>query len=144
MAKSDASEILRRTNIVKKFILKGITPAEIVKYCEKEFSISSVQSYEYIKKARAVIKEDMDMLGIATMTWHTGARIDLMTHMIADKDYVGALKVLQDLAKLQGLYAATVVRFDIADAAKRMADKYNLSYDEIASKYKEITGEVLN
>jgi len=144
MSKADASESLKRTNIVKDLILNGIAPSEIVKYCEKEFNISSVQSYEYIKKARVVIKEDMDLLGVTTMSWHTGSRIDLMSKMIADKDYIGALKVLQDLAKLQGLYSATVVKVDLVGATKRMAEKYNLDYDKIAANYKEITGEVLN
>ena len=144
MSKADASESSKRTIIVKKLILNGITPSEIIKYCQNKFDIGSDQTYKYIRKARALIKEDMDLLGVTTMSWHTGSRIDLMSKMIADKDYIGALKVLQDLAKLQGLYSATVVKVDLVGATKRMAEKYNLDYDKIAENYKEITGEVLN
>lgn len=141
--KADKAESFRRTHIVKKLLLDGESPTRIIEYCKAKFGVQEGQAYNYMKKAHEIIEEDSHLSGVADTAWHLMSRMEIYNKQIKAGDLADALRTLRDMAQLQGLYAPAEMNINIADAARRMAEKYNVPFEEIAAQYKEISGKPL-
>ena len=98
--------------------MQGFSSADIVRQCTTQWSITERQGYKYIKQAyrlfRAQVEKDVD----TQKELHVQSRLKLYRELkdkSLGKSAGVALSILQDIAKLQGLY---VEKIDHTNAGK--------------------------
>lgn len=91
-----------RVHQVKKFLLEGSHRADILQFCAETWKIENRQADTYIQEARAMIRDDMQSMGLADAEWHIASRLHIYSRAAEINDYPTALRVLDSLAKIQG------------------------------------------
>jgi hypothetical protein len=108
--KSTKAEVMKRVEEVFKLRLGGAEFADIVQYAsapEQNWTVSQRQLWNYIAAADRLVKERFDAKAEHLLNRHLLQRRTLYAHAMGAGDFRTALAVLQDEAKLEGLYPAT-------------------------------------
>jgi len=108
--KSTKAVVAQRVNEVLKLRLGGAEFLDIREYAaapEQAWGVSDTQLWRYIREADALCKEHFDAKAEHLLTRHLLQRRTLYAHAMGAGDFRTALAVLQDEAKLEGLYPAT-------------------------------------
>lgn len=103
-SKGAHGEVEARIHQVKGWLLDGREPFDIVQSAAQSWGVAERQSRAYISRAREILSDEAEASGLCSYAWHLGARLRLYAKCEQGQDYPAALKVLHDLAKLQGLY----------------------------------------
>jgi hypothetical protein len=110
--KSSKAEVLKRVEEVFKLRLGGAEFHDIREYAaapEQAWGVSDTQLWRYIKAADALVKERFDAKAEHLLARHLLQRRHLYAHAMGAGDFGTALRVLQDEAKLEGLYRPTKI-----------------------------------
>lgn len=115
---ADKGEKLKRIRIIQEYLVLGKNPKDIVSQVAVQWDITPRMARYYVNKAfedfRSMSGKDLETL----RGYHITARMKLLDWaMETDKRKPFALDVLQDMAKLQGLYVA---KHDITSDGKEM------------------------
>jgi hypothetical protein len=108
--KSTKVVVAQRVNEVLKLRLGGAEFLDIREYAaapEQAWGVSDTQLWRYIREADALCKEHFDAKAEHLLNRHLLQRRTLYAHAMGAGDFRTALAVLQDEAKLEGLYPAT-------------------------------------
>lgn len=101
---ADESEVIARVGQCAKWVIAGWSPAEIqTEGCER-WSVGERQVREYVARAREQIDDEARALGLATPGWHVATRMKIYAESMRVGDFSAAIRAVNDLAKLQGLY----------------------------------------
>jgi hypothetical protein len=110
--KSSKAEVLKRVEEVFKLRLGGAEFADIREYAaapEQAWGVSDTQLWRYIKAADRLVKDRFDAKADHLLARHLLQRRQLYAHAMGAGDFGTALRVLQDEAKLEGLYPPTKI-----------------------------------
>lgn len=115
---ADKGEKLKRIRIIQEYLVLGKNPKDIVSQVAVQWDITPRMARYYVNKAfedfRSMSGKDLETM----RGYHITARMKLLDWaMETDKRKPFALDVLQDMAKLQGLYVA---KHDITSDGKEM------------------------
>lgn len=115
---ADKGEKLKRIRIIQEYLVLGKNPKDIVSQVAVQWDITPRMARHYVNLAfedfRSMSGKDLETL----RGYHITARMKLLDWaMESDKRKPFALDVLQDMAKLQGLYVA---KHDITSDGKEM------------------------
>lgn len=102
--KADNAEKLRRIRTIQEWLLQGHSSTQIVATITSKWDLSERQGYRYVSDAYGQFKEDTKEKSKARKAYHLAARQRLLQKVL-DRDPGLALKVLQDMGKLEGMYA---------------------------------------
>jgi hypothetical protein len=108
--KSSKVEVQKRVEEVFKLRLGGAEFADIVQFAsapEQNWSVAARQIWNYIAAADKLVKQRFDARAEHLLNRHLLQRRTLYAHALGAGDFRTALAVLQDEAKLEGLYPAT-------------------------------------
>jgi hypothetical protein len=108
--KSSKAEVLRRVEEVFRLRLGGAEFSDILQHAsapEQNWGVSDRQLWNYIAAADRLMKERFDAKAEHLLARHLLQRRQLYAHAMGAGDFRTALAVLQDEAKLEGLYPAT-------------------------------------
>jgi hypothetical protein len=108
--KSTKAEVFKRVEEVFKLRLGGAEFADIREYAtapERSWNVSDSQLWRYIAAADRLVQERFDARAGHLLARHLLQRRTLYAHALGAGDFRTALAVLQDEAKLEGLYPAT-------------------------------------
>ena len=111
-------EKVKRIRVVQEYLILGKNPKDIVNQISSAWDITPRMATFYVNKAfedfKAMTGKDVESL----RGYHISARMKLLDWaMDSDKRKPFALDVLQDMAKLQGLY---VHKTDITSGGEKM------------------------
>jgi hypothetical protein len=107
--KSTKAEVQKRVEEVFKLRLGGAEFADIVQYAaapEQDWGVSERQLWNYLRAADQLVKDRFDARAEHLLNRHILQRRTLYAHAMGAGDFRTALAVLQDEAKLEGLYPA--------------------------------------
>jgi hypothetical protein len=110
--KSSKAEVLKRVEEVFKLRLGGAEFHDIRDYArapEQAWNVSDSQLWRYIAAADKLVKERFDAKAEHLLARHLLQRRQLYAHAMGAGDFGTALRVLQDEAKLEGLYPPTKI-----------------------------------
>jgi hypothetical protein len=105
--KSTSAEVRKRVEAVFNLRLGGAEFADIVQYAsarEQGWGVSERQLWNYVRAADQLVKERFDARAEHLLNRHLLQRRTLYAHAMGAGDFRTALAVLQDEAKLEGLY----------------------------------------
>jgi hypothetical protein len=105
--KSTKAETAARVEEVFKLRLGGAEFADIRQFAsapEQQWNVSDRQLWRYIQAADKLVKERFDAKAEHLLARHLLQRRTLYAHAMGAGDFRTALAVLQDEAKLEGLY----------------------------------------
>lgn len=103
-ARGTKIEIEARVQQVRKFLLEGKSSIDIGSYGSESWNLSSRQTRKYIRRAAKEISKSLEDDFICTLEFHIDARKNLLAYATHISDFKLALSILQDIAKLSGLY----------------------------------------
>jgi hypothetical protein len=133
--KSTKAVVAQRVNEVLKLRLGGAEFLDIREYAaapEQAWGVSDTQLWRYIREADALCREHFDAKAEHLLTRHLLQRRTLYAHAMGAGDFRTALAVLQDEAKLEGLYPPTKVAPTTPDGQQAWAPALkDLSDDEL-------------
>ena len=106
-----ATEIafLARVDEVQTFILSGMENHKIVQIISEKHGIGERQTRNYIRKVRARLEEFSEKMRPGMFAEHIAVRRNLRLKALSEKNYQLALQIVQDEARLWGLYAPTKI-----------------------------------
>jgi hypothetical protein len=105
--KSTKAEVMKRVEEVFKLRLGGAEFADIREYArapEQSWNVSDSQLWRYVAAADQLVKARFDARAEHLLNRHLLQRRTLYAHAMGAGDFRTALAVLQDEAKLEGLY----------------------------------------
>jgi hypothetical protein len=112
MPRSSKVETERRVEQVYKMLLGGATFPDIREFgCapEQQWDVSDTQIRRYMTAAHQLIRERFEAKADYSFNRHMLRREQLFAHAMGAGDFGTALRVLQDEAKLEGLYPPTKI-----------------------------------
>jgi hypothetical protein len=110
--KSTLAEVRRRVYEVLKLRLGGAEFADLREYAlapEQRWDVSDGQLWRYVRAADRLCKRQFDAKAEHLLARHLLQRRQLYAHAMGAGDFRTALAVLQDEAKLEGLYPPTKI-----------------------------------
>lgn len=111
-------EKLKRIRIIQEYLVLGKNPKDIIVQVSNQWDITPRMASNYVKSAFDDFKNISSNNIEALRGYHVQARLKLLDwSMDNDKRKAFALDVLQDLAKLQGLY---VHKHDITSDGEKL------------------------
>jgi hypothetical protein len=122
--KATKVEVTKRIEEVFKLRLGGAEFADIVQFAaapEQQWNVHERQIWNYIAAADKLIKERFDARAEHLLNRHLLQRRTLYAHAMGAGDFRTALAVLQDEAKLEGLYPATKIAPTTPDGTQQYA-----------------------
>jgi hypothetical protein len=117
MAKSTRAEIEARIGEVYKLLLRRDSYRTIVRYGSTKWGVSSRQIDDYIAQARDRLREDATADRLDALAEHLALRKDLYNQAYKAKQWMTGFMILQDEAKLTGLYFSLQDHLKVAIAA---------------------------
>jgi hypothetical protein len=134
--KSTKAVVARRVSAVLMLRLGGAEFPDIREYAnapEQGWDVSDSQLWRYVRAADALCKDYFDARAEHLLNRHLLQRRTLYAHAMGAGDFRTALAVLQDEAKLEGLYPPTKVAPTTPDGQQAWAPALEgLSDDELA------------
>ncbi len=118
-----SDEMRRRLAAVQQWINDGRTTAEMVDAARQQWGISQGHAYQYIRQATVAAGGGRPRgRGKVRRAYHIALRQKLLATVVDDNPAM-ALKILQDMAQMEGLYATkpTTARKD-ADGGEKPAE----------------------
>jgi hypothetical protein len=112
VGKASKAEVAKRVEEVFRLRLGGAEFADILQHAsapEQAWGVSERQLWNYIAAADRLIKERFDAKAGHLLARHLLQRRQLYAHAMGAGDFRTALAVLQDEAKLEGLYPPTKI-----------------------------------
>lgn len=97
-------ELQKRIRNVQEWILKGESTSDMVVSMVDMWKVSERTAFRYLADAYKTFKEDNSPKLKASKAYHIAARKRLLKATM-DNDPATALKVLQDMGKIEGIYA---------------------------------------
>ena len=97
-------EIAQRLQAVKELILSGVSYSNIMRKIADEYSLSERQARHIISQAGNSIKDDSEQTGLCNLAFHLESRRKLIEKCYQLGEIGTALKILRDMALLQGYY----------------------------------------
>lgn len=111
-------EKVKRIRLIQEDLINGIVPAKIVEKYSDEWSLTERMINHYIKTAFDDFKKLSGQNIDSIRGFHLQARMGLLEFAMSKEKYkTFALDVLQDMAKLQGLY---VHKHDITSDGEKL------------------------
>jgi hypothetical protein len=110
--KSNQAEVAQRVEEVFKLRLGGAEFADIRQFAsapEQQWDVSDRQLWRYIQAADRLVQKRFDAKAEHLLARHLLQRRQLYAHAMGAGDFGTALRVLQDEAKLEGLYPPTKI-----------------------------------
>ncbi len=110
--KSTKAEVAQRVEEVFRLRLGGAELADIRQFAsapEQQWDVSDRQLWRYIRAADRLVKRRFDARAEHLLARHCLQRRLLYAHAMGAGDFGTALRVLQDEAKLEGLYPPTKI-----------------------------------
>jgi hypothetical protein len=110
--KSTKAEVRQRVEEVFKLRLGGANFPDILQYAsapEQAWGVSERQIWNYIKAADQLLLERFDAKAPHLLNRHLLQRNQVYAHAMGAGDFRTALAILQDEAKLEGLYPPTKI-----------------------------------
>jgi hypothetical protein len=149
--KSSKVEVRKRVEEVFKLRLGGAEFADVVQYAsapEQNWGVSERQLWNYIAAADKLVKERFDARAEHLLHRHLLQRRTLYAHAMGAGDFRTALAVLQDEAKLEGLYPATKTELTGKDggplqwaaALKDVSDEELTVMARLAERARQVAG----
>jgi hypothetical protein len=108
--KADNATIGKRVSVIYTLILQGWHSADIVRSLSEQWELTGRQIENYIAKARKLIEKSADERREAAFERHLAARALLYK---TTKDERLKLKILQDEAKMMGLYPVKKREYEV-------------------------------
>ena len=105
MLKKDYSSISDRTYTVMNMLSKGFSRKSVHNYLEKTYGIAYRQRCRVIKEALEFMKEDTKASVEEFRALNNSRLDDLYEKTIKDKDYGNAIKTVDLVNKMNGVYA---------------------------------------
>lgn len=136
MAKSTKLETWRRVETVRLLILKGVSTRQIVQSVTQTFGVKDRMAFRYIALAREAINDVVAENRDTIYAEHIAARRDLRRRARDSGNEHLELSVLQDEAKLFGLYPS--VKHDITSGGKPIALPTDVTDAERADRVKRL------
>lgn len=103
--RSSKAEVQRRVSLCIEMLTLGAEFKDLVEYGEKQgWGVKKGAVFKYLEAAYAYIKKTVDRDRDRVLSLHERQRRRLFSLAMAAGKYELALLILQDLAKLQGLY----------------------------------------
>ena len=138
MIKSNKIEKEKRVRIVQEWILQDHITTDIVDNCVAKWGISDRQAMRYIKDADNAFARITEKKLERRLNYHIQRRKKLLRDMSKDlrntpEGTRAQQKVLEDIAKLEGLYIA---RIDHTTMGKEIVTASEDAIRELASKLK--------
>jgi hypothetical protein len=101
MKKADKNESRMRTEQIRDWLLEGLLHWRICENARQMWDISEAQVYRYMQKSYALLEKERD-----PQDHHRryAIRFDMLKKALAEGDHDLALKIIQDLDKLEGYY----------------------------------------
>jgi hypothetical protein len=112
MPRSTKAETEQRVEQVYKMLLGGATFPDIREFAvapEQQWDVSDTQIRRYMTAAYQLIRERYQAKADYSFNLHMLRREQLLAHAMGAGDFGTALRVLQDAAKLEGLYPPTKI-----------------------------------
>jgi len=94
----------KRVLIVQQWLIEGVRSPIIVKNIKEQWGISESQAYKYIDLAWQGFAEKYMKDRDALLAFHIAARINLFRKAYEREHWGVCRSILEDIAKLQGLY----------------------------------------
>jgi hypothetical protein len=110
--RSSKAVVLQRVEAVFKMRLGGAELHDLREFAdapEQQWNVSDTQLRRYISAADKLMKERIDAKADHLLSRHLLQRRALYAHALGAGDFATALRVLQDEAKLEGLYPPTKI-----------------------------------
>lgn len=105
--KSTNLELDKRIRVVQEWMMQGFSSADIVRQIIVKYDLKERQAYKYIRKAYEAFREQAEKDIEARKQYHIQSRLKLFRDLkdkTSSKPAGTALAILQDIAKLEGLY----------------------------------------
>ena len=102
----------RRYAIVERLILEGKPTPAIVQTITKSWGIKQRQAYNYVNMVWDGFAKKYERSHDKILGFHIMARVNLFRKAYDDRQYYVCKQILEDLAKLQGLYVNKVAFTD--------------------------------
>src|SRR5262245_45284320 len=129
-------EVMRRVEEVFRLRLGGAEFHDILQHAaapEQNWGVAERQIWNYIAAADKLMKERFDAKAEHLLARHLLQRRQLYAHAMGAGDFGTALRVLQDEAKLEGLYPPTKIAPTTPDGQQAWAPALqDASDDELA------------
>ncbi|PKN16501.1 MAG: hypothetical protein CVU66_00695 [Deltaproteobacteria bacterium HGW-Deltaproteobacteria-23] len=109
--KSSNLELEKRLRVVQEWLMQGYDTPDIVRQITTKWEVTERQAYKYIEKAFEEFKARSERRMEFLRAYHTSTRKKLFRDLAAKNTPEGAkaaLSILQDIAKLDGLYVEKV------------------------------------
>jgi hypothetical protein len=122
--KATKAEVRKRVSEVLKLRLGGAEFHDIREYAaapERAWGLSDSQLWRYISAADKLCKDYFDAKADHLLARHLLQRRQLYAHAMGAGDFATALRVLQDEAKLEGLYPPTKIAPTNPDGTKEFS-----------------------
>ena len=112
LSKTDKLRTKERVAVVQRLLVEGHSTPVIVQNISKKWDIGERQAYNYVSKAWDTFAEKYENRRDAILGFHVAARLNLFRKAYDAEQYYVCKQILEDLAKLQGLYVNKVAFTD--------------------------------
>lgn len=102
--KSTQAEIDQRVNAIYHLLLRRESRATICGFAREKWGVSDDQTDRYIARARALMAEEAAADRATARSEHLAIRKDLFNKLYREEKWACAFQVVQDEAKMLGLY----------------------------------------
>lgn len=104
MAKQRIRKVGKQLRILEMMsrLVDGYSYSECMRYGSQAWAITERQAKKYIKHAREQLDAQDMAARLCSMRWHVYKRLELLERAEAAKDHGACLRILDNLARLQG------------------------------------------
>jgi hypothetical protein len=137
--KADKATVTQRVEEVLSLRLAGAGYLEILQHStEKGWGLHERQLREYIARSDALLAAEVEKDRPKRLALHLAQRRLLLNKSLEVGDYGNALRVLQDQAKLEGLYPDGRVALQLSGPGGGPIQTENVSDDELEQRIAEL------
>ena len=94
----------KRELMVAKLLTRGIKPSEITRIMAREYKISKRTVDRHIARIYKIWSKDFEVKLCQGLPYHKAMRMEIYQKAYLNRDFRTCLSVMQDIAKLEGLY----------------------------------------
>ena len=123
-------EKAQRELMISRLLMRGAVPNEICRIMAKEYHISRRTIDRHLAKIYKVWSKNFEKELCSGLSYHKAIRMEIYQKAYVKRDYKTCLAIMQDIAKLEGLYVEednkgdTVfnIRVDMPEEDKEIED----------------------
>lgn len=129
----------KRELMIARLLMRGAAPSEVCRVMMREYRISKRTVDRHIAKIYKVWSADFKEKLCSGLPYHKAIRMEIYQKAYHKKDYKTCLSVMQDIAKLEGLYVDEV-KGDLTFTIKVDMPEEDKEFDNASkSESKELT-----